>query len=88
MMKPCDASTTHGSMATEFMHTLLKQNVRYSKCINYNVLKTRRMGTCCTHSMIMTRTRMLLLLRRVVDAWVGMCRCVKHFDSEYIQKCS
>ena len=38
-MKPHDASTPHGSMAAESVRTLLKQNVRYSKRINYDVLK-------------------------------------------------
>ena len=39
MMKPHDTSTPHGSMAAESVHTLLKQNLCYSKCINYNALK-------------------------------------------------
>ena len=38
-MKPRDASTPHGSMAAESVRMLLKQNVRYSKRINYDVLK-------------------------------------------------
>jgi transcription factor IIIB subunit 2 len=38
-MKPRDASTPHGSTAAESVRTLLKQNARYSKRINYDALK-------------------------------------------------
>ena len=38
-MKPCDTSTPHCSTPAESVHTLLKQNPRYSKHINYNTLK-------------------------------------------------
>jgi transcription factor IIIB 90 kDa subunit len=37
--KPRDASTPHGSTAAESVRTLLKQNARYSKRINYDALK-------------------------------------------------
>ncbi|KAH9994655.1 cyclin-like protein [Russula vinacea] len=38
-VKPRDASTPHGSTAAESVRTLLKQNARYSKRINYDALK-------------------------------------------------
>lgn len=37
--RPRDASTPHGSTAAESVRTLLKQNARYSKRINYDALK-------------------------------------------------
>jgi transcription factor IIIB 90 kDa subunit len=37
--KPRDASTPHGNTAAESVRTLLKQNARYSKRINYDALK-------------------------------------------------
>ena len=37
--RPRDATTPHGSTAAESVRTLLKQNARYSKRINYDALK-------------------------------------------------
>lgn len=37
--KPRDATTPHGNTAAESVRTLLKQNARYSKRINYDALK-------------------------------------------------